>query len=389
MNSKSTFRILSLDGGGLRGVVSATILKQVESQIRAEENKSLTEYFDMVAGTSTGAILAAGIALGRTSEEMITLYKDRAREIFPQRTRRLRNLIPGGGGYLIPFTRYKNQGLIKVLQEELLFPGGGEPPKLIDLENREKSPTLLILAYATSHSYTEDFKGGYTQYFDSNGMELKPRKRSWYTDLPIWEICVCSAAAPTFFPPYQLKNQFGKYNTYIDGGVAANNPDLAAINHTLYTKTRVNSQTKSLDLSDISVLSIGTGKINQLFDFKTVNKWGLIDWATKIQDIFLAAPTDFQEKVTRQLISTVNPNQRYLRINISLEKSFAAIDDPNIIDDLITETEKYLPSYEEQLKITYYDYQDGKEKKKNLENLVKDFITNNERESDQDFKNRF
>ncbi len=392
MNENSTFRILSLEGGGVRGVVSATILRQVESQIRDLENKSLTEYFDMVAGTSTGAILAAGIVLGRTPEDMINVYRNRGNEIFDRGTRRCRKLIPGGGGYFIPFTRYKNKGLITVLEEELLFPEGGESPKLIDVENREELPTLLILAYDTLN--------GYTQYFDSNGKYKDNRQPMWYTEQYIWEICVCSAAAPTFFPPYELEyiDRDGEEisNTYIDGGVAANNPDLAAITHALYTKTRQNSPTNSpntippgLALSDISVLSIGTGKINQPFDFKTVNEWGLIEWAKKIPDIFLAAPADFEQKVTRQLISTFNQNTQYLRINIDLEKSFAAIDDPDIINNLITETEKYLPSCEEQLQITYYDYEAGDYRDMNLENLVNDFIINNHRESDRDFRNRF
>lgn len=378
--SKSNFRILSLDGGGLRGVVAATILKQVEAQIRAKENQSLTEYFDLVAGTSTGAILAAGIAVGRTADYMINMYREKSEKIFDRMTRRFRNYIPGGGGYLIPLTRYKNQGLITVLKEALLFPDQSEIPRLIDIENRPNSPTLLILAYNTSQ--------GYTQYFDSNGVELDPRQPRWYTQFPLWEICLCSAAAPTFFPPHQLPNKQGEFDNYIDGGVAANNPALAAATHAVYTKVRKGSQVP-LDPSDIAILSIGTGHINHSFDFQTINRWGLIEWARKIPDIFLAAPDDFSEKVIRQLLSYSSFNKQYLRINLALDRSLAAIDNPSLVSHLIQEVEQYLSPDENGRLISRYDYQTGTVKHQKLKDLIARFVQNNSRDPDDGFINRF
>jgi patatin-like phospholipase/acyl hydrolase len=78
-----TFKILSLDGGGMRGIISARILQEIERQVQEKEGKALHEYFDLIAGTSTGSILTAGIATGKTSQELIDLYKNQGIIIFP------------------------------------------------------------------------------------------------------------------------------------------------------------------------------------------------------------------------------------------------------------------------------------------------------------------
>ncbi|MEB3340817.1 patatin-like phospholipase family protein [Okeania sp.] len=386
MSEKYPFRILSLDGGGMRGALSAKILEQVEQQILEKENKSLTEYFDLVAGTSTGSILAAGIALGLKASELFKLYDENGNQIFSSIKRKLRKLIPGGGGYLIPFTRYSNQGLKELLQEKLVFSNDlidrktDQLPSLLDVEKSPKSPTLLILAYNTT--------GGYTQYFASNAAYKEGGEPEWFTYKSVSDFCLCSSAAPTFFPPYKLIDSCGREQNYIDGGVAANNPDLAAITHAMYTKTRVNSQEDNsnpalpaLDLSDISVFSIGTGKVDFSFDYKTVDSWGLVDWANKISDIFLAAPAQFEEAVTRQLILGLTTHQRYRRVNLNIEA--LPIDDPGIIKKLVETYKKQKDC------IKSLDFTDMTNKEWKLEDLVNDFIEKNKRDADQHFKNRF
>lgn len=78
-----SFKILSLDGGGIRGVITARILQEVERQIQQQQGKSLHEYFDLIAGTSTGSILTAGIAAKKNSSELVQLYQEQGKQIFP------------------------------------------------------------------------------------------------------------------------------------------------------------------------------------------------------------------------------------------------------------------------------------------------------------------
>ncbi len=73
------FRILSLDGGGIRGIIAARILQVVEQQLGGP----LNQHFDLIAGTSTGSFLAAGVALGFNSQQLINLYQDCGKTIFP------------------------------------------------------------------------------------------------------------------------------------------------------------------------------------------------------------------------------------------------------------------------------------------------------------------
>lgn len=85
-----TFKILSIDGGGIRGVLSATILKEIEATLQAKNKPKLHKYFDLIAGTSTGSILAAGIACQLDAETLINLYKEFGRDIFLESVRQQR-----------------------------------------------------------------------------------------------------------------------------------------------------------------------------------------------------------------------------------------------------------------------------------------------------------
>ncbi len=279
---------MSLDGGGVRGMISATILKEFENQldIYCQEYDltpvKLHDYFDLVAGTSTGSILAAGIAGEKSADDLIKLYQESATTIFNSRVRRLRNL-----GILTKYIlqilfpqcclypNQDNQGLAKVLQEQLRNEEG-KPLRL----NKIKKTILFIPAYDT---YSRN-----TTWFASNrkGTEV------WFQNIELWKLCVSSAAAPTFFPPYPLLYLEGvqltivalfrgnknlalsllwimilqiwqspyvkrKYLPHIDGGVSANNPSLSAIAHLLVTEKKSN-------LNNISVLSIGTGNTTEV-----------------------------------------------------------------------------------------------------------------------------
>ncbi|NEO77261.1 patatin-like phospholipase family protein [Moorena sp. SIO4G3] len=114
-----TFKILSLDGGGMRGVISARILQDIEKTIRKQHGQELHEYFDLIAGTSTGSILAAGIACKMTAGELIKLYEQEGENIFLKSVRHMRKFrflrrIFRYSGVLYPHDSGK-QGLANVL----------------------------------------------------------------------------------------------------------------------------------------------------------------------------------------------------------------------------------------------------------------------------------
>jgi patatin-like phospholipase/acyl hydrolase len=137
-DEKQKFKILALDGGGIRGVVTACILQEVEKQV----GKPLNQYFDLITGTSTGSILAAGLAIGMKPEELIEVYQKRGGEIFNSSW--IRKKISWVWG-----AKYSNEGLIKVVREELSKKLGKE---ITLCQVSEKTSTeLLIFAYDTLH----------------------------------------------------------------------------------------------------------------------------------------------------------------------------------------------------------------------------------------------
>ncbi|MGK7927435.1 MAG: patatin-like phospholipase family protein, partial [Spirulina sp.] len=279
-----TFKILSLDGGGMRGAISAKILQQVEIDLWEKRKLKIHEYFDAIAGTSTGSILAAGLVKEKSAQELIDLYKQNGERIFPKPwTSNLPeplSLIAG----LVFSPKYSHQGLEEVLQEQLK----NTPIKAIE------KPIVHILAYDTFYRNTTQFTNFHPHLGDR-----------WYDDISLWKICVASASAPTFFPPYELapedKEKFGDWKfPHIDGGVGANNPTLSMISEALLLsqhpdipdEIKEERNLKDLTLEKIAVLSIGTGNTAQPFTYKIVNSWKTMKWASHIGDIFMAAPQE-------------------------------------------------------------------------------------------------
>ena len=312
------FRILSLDGGGIRGVIEAVILAEVEKLI----DRPLNKYFDLIAGTSTGSILGAGIAIGRKSEDIIELYRRRGKSIFPYTSlfsrQRLQLLLQYG----ISAPKFSDEGLIDALKKEF-----GD----IKLGDLNTSPRLLITSYDTISRQTIVFKSW--QHY-----------KNWAT-IPLWEACVCSASAPTFFPAHLLQTSDQTYSL-IDGGVGANNPSACAVAEALRL---------DYPISEIAVLSIGTGNSTTPISFSKVRGWGVIQWIWKgrLIEVLFDASGDVNDYITRQVMSPPEledqPSNRYLRLQPTITKD--VIDDATDenMEQLITVAKNYIAQNQEAL----------------------------------------
>ncbi|HEY9651760.1 MAG TPA: patatin-like phospholipase family protein [Coleofasciculaceae cyanobacterium] len=309
------FRILSLDGGGIRGLVSAYILQEIETKLKENNKPPLREHFDMIAGTSTGSILAAGIALGYPIKELIEIYETRGLEIFPYQKLfdmgRLKLLLKYG----LSAPKFSNEGLINVLTNEPRFKkhdGSYVTMKEVGEVGQDgKHPIVVILAYDTRYRNTTLFTNYHTPEEGSR----------WYNKIPLWQICVASAAAPTFFPAYELKNYEESEKDgikeewsfpHVDGGVTANNPSLCAIARAIQLGHK---------LEDISVLSIGTGENKKPMPFEKVEGWGLIQWGLRISDVFMEGQAEIQSRICTQLMGGAT-SRRYLRLQFELNEAF-------------------------------------------------------------------
>lgn len=275
MNKK--FKILSIDGGGIRGIIPAKVLAELERELKqSNPNKCLYEYFDLICGTSTGAILAIAIALGIPASDLVKFYKENAQLIFPKWYLKI---LPRSSRAVVT-SIYSNKQLRKKLEDIYSEVNGGTPPTLNDLKTKVCIPTfngvdgqINVLKTRHNEGYVRDFK------------------------LPAHEVALSSASAPIYFPPhtFSFANEYGSglNVNMIDGGIFANNPSLIGI---LEAADKLGQ-----NFSDIQLLSLGTGKGKHVIKdgWKPKDMWYWLFPKPRLLDIIL----DSQAQITEQYIS--------------------------------------------------------------------------------------
>jgi len=278
-------RILSVDGGGIRGLVSCTWLEGVESVLGNAGKPGLAGSFDLLAGTSTGALVVCGLGLGWSPATLAQLYRERREEIFPalpgklwSRARRFFRHGPSA-------PRYDARGLEAVLREVF-----GDR-RLGDLQR----PTL-ITSYDTLARRPVIFKS------------FLPG----HADLRLWEVCRASTAAPSYFPAHGMEVE-GQACSLIDGGIVANNPTACAIAEALRRDREIRQ------CGDLVVLSVGTGERNQPIPLRSAQEWGAVEWAVPIIDVLFDGNADSVDYIARQLVG-----KGYFRLQAEL---LAGLDD--------------------------------------------------------------
>ncbi|MDJ1171112.1 patatin-like phospholipase family protein [Roseofilum sp. BLCC_M154] len=311
-----TFKILSLDGGGIRGVLSARLLQEVETTIRQTYKQELHEYFDLITGTSTGSIITAAIACQMKAQQMIDVYLNEGENIFlnsVRQQRKWRKVSEAIGSHVLYPHEKGEQGLTKVLQKNLIHPQLGSP-KISQIDK----PYILIPAY--------DVYSRNTTWFANNPVD----DGAWYDHIELWKICTASASAPTFFPPYELPYNEEEKLPHIDGGVSANNPGLMAIAHALLIEKKNN-----LKLGDIAVLSIGTGDTTRPYSYEKVKNWGLLGWANHLSDMFLNPGAQNSKVICEQILESAGGD--VLRLNFDLNDRFEGEKQPGRLRPLLDE----------------------------------------------------
>jgi patatin-like phospholipase/acyl hydrolase len=180
------------------------------------------------------------------------------------------------------------------------------------------------------------------------------RHERWYSAVKLWEACVCSASAPTYFPAYLLESPFNPSEQYsmIDGGVGVNNPTASAIAEAIRLlgeeQAAVSDGVPSLDriINQITVVSVGTGDLTKSFPWRQVRSWGLAEWAPHIVDVIMDAPSDVQQYIAEQIATRARQDETpcYLRLQPKLRQEFEAIDNASTeyLAQLIDITDTYL-----------------------------------------------
>jgi patatin-like phospholipase len=279
--AKGPRKLLAIDGGGIRGVLSLMILDKIEKLLIEEskrEDYRLADYFDYVSGTSTGGIIAAGIAMGMSVTEILAFYVDNGAKMFDKASiiRRLQY-------------QYKSEPLAlqlqKVFGEETTL-GAPELETLL----------LLVMRNATTDSPWPISNNPYAKYNDA-------KHGACNLHFPLWQLVRASTAAPAYFPP-EVIDCGGKPFIFVDGGVTMyNNPAfqmfLMATVDRYWAHAPADSRGWKTGVDDMLMVSIGTGtSAGENYSLRP-EEMNLIFNATKIPSALMYAALNEQDFLCR------------------------------------------------------------------------------------------
>lgn len=268
-------KVLSLDGGGQKGLMTMQIVIAIEEKLQQRHGPDvrIADYFDMIAGTSTGGLCAAMLLHPKryTARQVADLYLKYGSTIFKASWwDKLRYLFFGD--------KYSAKGLEQVLK---MFIG--------DIKMSELTKPALITSY--------DITRRQSKFFAQKDK----------VDFFVKDVCRATSAAPTYFPPMRLKDSEGEVYNCIDGGMHSNNPALAAL-------SEVANAVDHPGVKDIFILSLGTGLNQKPYSYKDAKAWGEIGWTKPVIDILMSSSAEVVDYHLRMLFLASKCSMNYIRI---------------------------------------------------------------------------
>lgn len=286
------FRILSIDGGGIRGIFPTHVLRRIEERLQV----NLFDTFDMLAGTSTGSIIAAGIAAGVPVANIEAMYREHGTEIFCKK----RFSLPWKTAQPLFASVYDAQYLEEVLTEVF------QDKRLGDIIK-----PLLLPSTDIGNGCVHVLKSGYSKVFTRDNTVL------------VKDAVLASCSAPTYFDPHRLDEYL-----LADGGLWANNPALAAV---------IDAQKRlGIAQDDIQILTIGTGRSKTMYGTNASRKWGLINgWKHKK---FINFILSLQSQSALNYLNLMLRPEQIKRVDFESDLPLP-MDDVSILDDLISKAD--------------------------------------------------
>lgn len=291
MRKQETFTVLSIDGGGIRGIIPAKILAYIEKQTKSR----IADIFNLITGTSTGGIITLALTVpdpdnvGRpayTANELVDLYKDRGEIIFD---RSIRHRIRSVGGWAEE--KYPTRGIRRVLKTYF------ENARL-----SEACTEVLIPSYDMrgTRPYWEkgaiEREGGHPRFF-----KRRKAQKLTHEDYLMREVAHATAAAPTYFEPVDTaftptSSDERLIETLVDGGIFANNPAMCA-----YVEAKKILKEKEHPTDKILLVSLGTGNLTEELDADDAKNWGKVSWINPLFTMIFDGASDTVDYQLKQL----------------------------------------------------------------------------------------
>lgn len=304
--TKQRLFVLSLDGGGLRGIIPAMILDDIEKRT----GKKIARSFDLIAGTSTGGILGLALTVPDSSQKepkysaaaLVSLYKELGARVFGPK---MRSVVddPGKPWYLRLWAwveglllkpKYKTNGLDTILAERF-----GE------VMLSQSVSDVLITSYDLNASGPKLFKSHKAKTGDAENYRMA-------------DVARATSAAPTFFSPLQID---GTQMNLVDGGLVLNDPSLAA-----YVEAITNFV--STPDTEVILVSIGTGASSQPIEYEESKNWGAANWLKPVIYTAMDGVSVTTSYMLQSLAGTQHAKLRYFRLNPMVNPEQSSMDDP-------------------------------------------------------------
>jgi patatin-like phospholipase/acyl hydrolase len=307
--------VLSIDGGGIKGIVPAMILAEIEKRT----NKRIYELFDLIAGTSTGGILSLGLTKPNSdgigaqfkAEKLVELYEKEGTKIFKKNE-----------SQKIPYWQLQalrlifNKFKIQVNPEELFSSKYTREEKIQVIEKwlGKKTPISEALTEVLITSYATNIRMPFLFTSNPNQENLTSKNfRQVCSGCTMYDAAMATSAAPTFFKAYSKKfmdrNKGGEY-ILVDGGVIANNPTSIAIVEAM------KSYNAQISLPEILVVSLGTGTAIRQFS-EEINEWGMIKWVEPLINIVFSGQSEVIDYQMEHLLL----KEQYYRFQLDYKNS--------------------------------------------------------------------
>ena len=303
-NENTPYQVLCLDGGGIRGIFLATLLAKIEDDCSVR----IADHFDLIVGTSTGGIIAIGLGLGLSPQEILALYTENGDQIFrsalPKALRkyRLASYLDLYNWRQIYRRKFSNKALEDILRSVM-----GD--KLLGHSTKR----LVIPSYDLDEGKIKLFKTAHHSRFR--------RDYKW----PAWQVAMATSAAPTYFPAFRGNDA----RTFVDGGLWAADPTLVGITEALGVLNK--------NPEDINVLSIGT-----LLEIGTDNPWlnwaGKLSWGVSVPRILMEAQSQAAQGQSRILLGW----DRVFRINPPVPRGKFTMDNAAFSRELLAKAEHHV-----------------------------------------------
>ena len=285
------YRILSIDGGGIRGLIPAIVLRELEGL----SGRRTHELFDLVVGTSTGALLGLGLTTPDpeggaryAADDLVSLYRDSGPDIFSRSLTYRARSVNG-----LTNAKYPASGLERTLERYF-----GDA-RLADLLG-----DVLVPAYETE--LREPFL-----------LRSRRARSSASYDFALRDAARAATAAPTFFQAARVSAADGRRWSLIDGGVFANNPTMVGIVEAIAAD----------DADDVLSVSLGTGDLTRPLRYERIRSWGLLRWARPLIDVVFDAGMSTVDFQAQQLARAAGRPEGHVRFDVRLSGVSDDIDD--------------------------------------------------------------